>query len=72
MSDVSSAISFGSITVLVVAHTVKSFLDSSKEKIKRLNDKDVQDAVQDVKIEYEKQITDLKMQILKLEIQLKE
>lgn len=72
MDDVSSVISFGSIAVLVSTYTIKSFLDSSKDKLKRLNEKDIQDAVQDVRLQYEREITDLKMEIIKLEIQLNE
>lgn len=70
MEGVVSYLSGGGLIVAIIAYTVKSFLDSSKDKIKRLNEKDVQDAVQDVRLEYENKITDLKMNILKLEIQL--
>lgn len=69
MDGVGSYLSNGGLAIALIGYTVKSFLDASKDKVKRLNEKDIQDAVQNVKLEYEQQITDYKMHILKLEIQ---
>jgi hypothetical protein len=60
MEGLSTWLSGGGVVILLVTYTIKTFLDTSKDKLRRLNEKDVVDALQEQKIKHHKELNDIK------------
>jgi len=63
MEGLGSWLSGGGVAVFLVTYMVKTFLDKIKEKENRLNKNDVIDSNQDLKIDHNKEICELKHKV---------
>lgn len=60
MNEVTTYFTGGGFVIMLVVYVVKTFLDSAKDKEKRLNENDVRDALQNQDIIHQKELNRLK------------